>query len=202
MFICHAGAQKDTVAVWLRNQLRICGRRAFVDERDLRYGDDAPLVMETALRTASVVVAIITQQSVRSEFCLQELVWAFDQRARQRRQGQRPLSIFPIFYRHLDTSIGFGPGACQDTAAVRQRLRTDHPDASDAEREPWLQALQMVSKLTGIRQDSVGRCPALPCVHHVSRHNVAAVGCTFQADGYGLLCGVPPGLHAQYEAGL
>ena len=35
VFISHAGAQKD-FALWVRSHVRICGYRAFVDERDLR----------------------------------------------------------------------------------------------------------------------------------------------------------------------
>ena len=36
VFISHAGPQKD-FALWVRSHVRICGYRAFVDERDLRY---------------------------------------------------------------------------------------------------------------------------------------------------------------------
>ena len=35
VFISHAGAQKD-FALWVRSHVRICGYRAFVDERDLQ----------------------------------------------------------------------------------------------------------------------------------------------------------------------
>ena len=35
VFISHARAQKD-FALWVRSHVRICGYRAFVDERDLR----------------------------------------------------------------------------------------------------------------------------------------------------------------------
>ena len=37
VFISHAGAQKN-FALWVRSHVRICGYRAFVDERDLRCG--------------------------------------------------------------------------------------------------------------------------------------------------------------------
>ena len=37
VFISHAGAQKD-FALWVRSHIRICGYRAFVDERALRCG--------------------------------------------------------------------------------------------------------------------------------------------------------------------
>jgi hypothetical protein len=35
VFISHAGAQKH-FALWVRSHVRICGYRAFVDERDLK----------------------------------------------------------------------------------------------------------------------------------------------------------------------
>ena len=157
VFISHAGPQKDGLAVWLRNQLRICGRRAFVDEFDLQYGDDAQYVMEMTLRAASVVVVVITQDFMRSRHCLKEAVWAYDEQLRRQHQGQQPLGILPVFYRHFDRNIGFGPDSFSDAAALRQRLRADHPGATAAELEWWLHALLFVSSRTGIRQDSVGR---------------------------------------------
>jgi hypothetical protein len=35
VFISHAGPQKN-FALWIRSHVRICGYRAFVDERDLQ----------------------------------------------------------------------------------------------------------------------------------------------------------------------
>ena len=37
VFISHAGAQKH-FALWVRSNIRVCGYRAFVDERDLQCG--------------------------------------------------------------------------------------------------------------------------------------------------------------------
>ncbi len=157
VFICHAGPQKDGFAVWLQKELRISGRRAFLDEPDLQYGNDAPAVMETALRTASVVVAVITKDFLRSKCCLRELVWACDEHRRPQQEGQQPLGILPVFYRSREADIGFGPDRFKDAPALRRQLDMYHGDAGEAEREDWLHALLFVSTQTGARQDSVGR---------------------------------------------
>ena len=158
VFICHAGPQKDSFAVWLWDKIQIGGRRAFLDEPDLQYADTAPAVMETALKTARVVVAVITRDFIRRKACLRELVWARDQHLQQQQQrGERPLGILPIFYRDADKDIGLGPDQLQKQAALKQDLAEYHPDVCDAERKDWLRALLFVSKQTGILQYSVGR---------------------------------------------
>ena len=158
VFISHAGTHKDQFAFWLRQEvLRTCGRRAFLDETDLQLCDDAPGVIHAALRTAIVVVAVITEPFVRSRSCLDELAWACQQRKRQLDQGLKPLAILPVFYRDLDPKIGFGPDRCRDTAAVRRTLQEHHMGAREDEHEQWREALQLISTLTGLRQNSFGR---------------------------------------------
>jgi hypothetical protein len=46
VFISHAGAQKN-FALWVRNHIRVGGYQAFVDERDLRCGFLAPVLICT-----------------------------------------------------------------------------------------------------------------------------------------------------------
>ncbi len=45
VFISHAGPQKN-FALWIRSHVRICGYRAFVDERDLRYALPNPACLQ------------------------------------------------------------------------------------------------------------------------------------------------------------
>ena len=47
VFISHAGAQKD-FALWVRSHVRICGYRAFVDERELRCGPGLAVTLRHA----------------------------------------------------------------------------------------------------------------------------------------------------------
>jgi TIR domain len=76
VFISHAGRQKAGFAAWLQRELNRHGVSAFLDERSLRLGDEADVVMESALRSCSIVVAVLTADFVRSKYCMQELHWA------------------------------------------------------------------------------------------------------------------------------
>ena len=118
-----------------------------------RYGGHAPAAMEHALRGASAVLVIMTRDFLRSKYCLEELRWACDQMQR----GRQPLSIIPIFYHDQDPRVGFGVNAFE-RSALTELLRQQHAAASDRQRTQWLEALLLLAKRTGIRQDSTGRC--------------------------------------------
>ena len=119
--------------------------------------------MEAALRGASVVLFVVTKNFLRSKFCLQELQWACDHMQRQRQQAQQgqqdtgALTLVPIFYHDQDSAYGFGIDSFQ-RGKLDDLLREYHAAVSPAVRAPWLDALLILSKRTGIRQDSTGRC--------------------------------------------
>ena len=110
--------------------------------------------MEQALRGASAVLVIMTRDFLRSSYCLEELQWACDETQRNR-QSARPLAIVPIFYHEEDPGIGFGVD-CLERNALTELLRQQHAAASEQARGLWLEALLLLSNLTGIRQDSTG----------------------------------------------
>jgi TIR domain len=76
VFISHAGPQKAFFAAWLQRELRCHGVSAFLDETSLRLGDAADVDMEAALRSCSIVVAVLTPAFLRSSYCMDELHWA------------------------------------------------------------------------------------------------------------------------------
>ena len=104
----------------------------------------------------------MTRNFLRSKHCLEELQWACDemqQRGRQAQQGRGPapaLVLVPIFYHHLDPVVGFGVDRFK-CGALTGLLDEQHAAASEKDRAQWLQALLLLAKRTGIRQDSTGR---------------------------------------------
>jgi hypothetical protein len=117
--------------------------------------------MESALRTASVVLLVITRDFMRSRYCMEELGWACDELKRQSQPQQRPpgaalpLIIAPIFYHEQDPVVGFGVDAFSEAAIRRQwqHLST----ATNAESSQWVKNLLRIKQQTGIRQDSAAR---------------------------------------------
>lgn len=76
VFISDAGTRKGTFAVWLQRELRRHGIDAFLAETSLRPGDAADVEREAALRSCSIVVAVLTPDYLRSAYCMLELHWA------------------------------------------------------------------------------------------------------------------------------
>jgi TIR domain len=76
VFISHAGQQKSSFAAWLQRELQRHGITAFLDETSLQLGQAADAEMEAALRSCSIVVAVLTPDFLRSCYCMRELHWA------------------------------------------------------------------------------------------------------------------------------
>jgi TIR domain len=76
VFISHAGQQKSSFAAWLQRELQRHGVTAFLDETSLQLGEAADVEMEAALRSCSIVVAVLTPDFLRSPYCMAELHWA------------------------------------------------------------------------------------------------------------------------------
>lgn len=75
VFISHCGADcKRDFAVQLKNELERGGQlRCFLDDRDLRLGDDAAATMRAAINTAKFGVVLVTEGFFRREWCIKEL---------------------------------------------------------------------------------------------------------------------------------
>lgn len=132
-----------------------------------RYGDHAPAEMESALRTASVVLVIVTRDFIRSRYCLEELNWAFEGQQRQAQPQHSSVGtsrapiVAPLFYHDQDRAMGFGVDAFHETA-LRSLLWQRHWWTSTSiERTRWLRSLLLLKEQAGIRQDSAPRYAAL-----------------------------------------
>ena len=133
--------------------------------RNCRQGDYAPKTLESALRGASVVLVVVTTDFIRSKNCLEELHWACDEmqrrswQAQQGQQSAKALALVPIFYHDQDLKVGFGVDHDSfQRGPLQKLLRQHHAGASPADTARWLEALMVLRKRTGIRQDSTPKC--------------------------------------------
>ena len=90
VFVCHAGEDKP-FARFLRNSLRDLGLRCFVDEDDLRVGDNAPLAMDAAVRSTYIAVVLLCEEFFQKKSPQQELRQFLKGRGRFRNE------VVPVF---------------------------------------------------------------------------------------------------------
>jgi TIR domain len=175
-FISHAGPQKAGIAMQLQRELQRHGVSAFLDETSLRLGDAAPAEMEATLRSACVVVVILTPAFAASEFCMEELHWALH----PAQNAVPPPIVMPVFYNSsnvFELLQQFGQQISKANADIAQtniqRLEAeaekDSVATADLERllekqkrkqQQLMQKssnIRAATKYTGIRADSVGR---------------------------------------------
>ncbi|GLJ33373.1 hypothetical protein SUGI_0671360 [Cryptomeria japonica] len=136
VFINHRGADaKETLAAHLYNSFQELGLRAFLDCKEKELGDYFPSTIETAIRSASVHIAIFSERYAESAWCLAELVLMLESRAK----------ILPLFYgvqpselRHIESgAYASAFRSYKEKGRYLQKLET------------WEKALQSASLITG-----------------------------------------------------
>ncbi|XP_059073955.1 probable 2' cyclic ADP-D-ribose synthase BdTIR [Cryptomeria japonica] len=95
VFISHHGQDtKKTVAKSIYKKVNATGLRVFLDKDELQLGDFFPGTLEEAMASASLHIAIFSQNYVQSPWCLAELTFILE---------RRNIKFIPIFY-HLEPS--------------------------------------------------------------------------------------------------
>ncbi|GLJ27777.1 hypothetical protein SUGI_0545140 [Cryptomeria japonica] len=138
VLINHRGPDtKKTLASLIYRELSEHGLRVFLDERELEVGDPFPPAIQSAIRGASVHIAIFSKTYAESVWCLDELLWMFDSHG----------NIIPIFYdiqpwelRHVGK--GAYAGAFQDHRD-KGRITIEQVDR-------WITALNKVADISGV----------------------------------------------------
>lgn len=82
VFISHQGLQKNRYALPLWRALKNSGVTSFVDERDLPAGGQSDRTMDATLRGSTLVVYVLTRNFLSSSYCMEELHWGLEQRAK------------------------------------------------------------------------------------------------------------------------
>ncbi|XP_057863271.2 TMV resistance protein N [Cryptomeria japonica] len=79
----HRGPDvKQTIATQLYNSLKKVGIRAVLDSEEKELGDSFPSTIETAIKSASVHIAIFSKRYEESAWCLAELVLMLQSKAK------------------------------------------------------------------------------------------------------------------------
>ncbi|GLJ33153.1 hypothetical protein SUGI_0667240 [Cryptomeria japonica] len=144
VFISHRGPDvKETLAKQLYELLQERGCRAFLDREEIEGGDSIPDVIENAIRSSVVQIAVFSKGYAHSSWCLEELVLMLD---------QQPDALFiPVFYdvepwelRHIQNNK-----KSQYAAAFRDYERKGrYLDKL----EKWKDALKAASYISGYEQ--------------------------------------------------
>ncbi|XP_059067935.1 disease resistance protein Roq1 isoform X2 [Cryptomeria japonica] len=93
VFINHHGQDtKKTVAKSIYEKVNATGLRVFLDKDELQLGDFFPDTLQEAMASASLHIAIFSQNYVQSPWCLAELAFILE---------LRNIKFIPIFY-HLE----------------------------------------------------------------------------------------------------
>ncbi|KAH9289179.1 hypothetical protein KI387_033296 [Taxus chinensis] len=139
VFINHRGIDgNDGLANSIYSTLECTGLRAFLDKETLELGDFLPTVIQDAMRTASLHIAIFSKNYAQSPWCLAELSFML-------KTGTK---IIPIFYDVLPSDLrwaGEGRGIYAEAFSQHENKRRYESDKL----QEWKMALFHVSFHSG-----------------------------------------------------
>ncbi|XP_057871792.2 disease resistance protein Roq1-like [Cryptomeria japonica] len=141
VFINHRGPDaKETLAVPLYSSLQELRLQAFLDREEMELGDYFPSTIETAIRSASVHIAIFSERYAESAWCLTELILMLESGAK----------IFPIFYGVRPCELRYIENGAYADAFTSYKKKCRYLQKL----ESWKKALQSASLITGLEIDS------------------------------------------------
>eukprot|EP00253_Pinus_taeda_P021592 PITA_21592 len=155
VFISHRGPDvKKTFAGHLYRRLRSLGLKVFLDQPELQRGDSLTSQIESAIRSASVHVAVFSPGYADSNWCLDELL--------QMLKSGKP--IIPVFYGAKPSELRWTRGSDGKYAQALQSLANkttddDQPHQKRLRYDPgtidsWRNALASVSYICGFDLES------------------------------------------------
>ncbi|XP_057846239.2 disease resistance protein RUN1 isoform X2 [Cryptomeria japonica] len=141
VFINHRGPDvKKTLASHIYYALETHGLRVFLDKQELQVGDFLTPAIQSAIRSASVQIAIFSKTYAQSPWCLDELVWMLD-------SDPTSIKIIPIFYDIEPSELRHVEKGAYATAFEEHRRKGR---VTDERVESWIKALDKVSAISGI----------------------------------------------------
>jgi hypothetical protein len=138
VFISHRGPDnKRTFSVWLARELKRRRFSCFFDERSLQRGDPALLTITEALKTAKVVVLVLSWTFFESPHCMREL--------RQSRLQGKP--VIPVYF-------NISPDQCK-AATILQGAEIADWGKFDGGKPAWEEDIAWVAGRTGRRLEAL-----------------------------------------------
>ncbi|GLJ43802.1 hypothetical protein SUGI_0911870 [Cryptomeria japonica] len=145
VFINHRGPDvKLTLATELYNSLKDLNIKAFLDSEEKELGISFRLAIETAIRSASVHIAIFSKKYAESPWCLAELVLMLQSKAK----------IIPLFYQVEPVELRYIEKGVYAGAFLEYEEKGRYLDKI----EEWKEALQKVSYSAGYKFNNSDDC--------------------------------------------
>ncbi|GLJ33362.1 hypothetical protein SUGI_0671170 [Cryptomeria japonica] len=136
VFINHRGPDvKQTLAARLYNSFEQLGIRAFLDSKEKELGNSFPSIIEIAICSAKVHIAIFSKTYAESPWCLAELVLMLKSTAK----------ITPLFYQVKPFDLRYIEGGAYAEAFNKYREKGRYLEKLSE----WKEALQSLSLIAG-----------------------------------------------------
>eukprot|EP00253_Pinus_taeda_P035099 PITA_35099 len=138
VFLNHRGPDtKKGLASHIYRGLIVRGLRVFLDQPELRIGEDIPSQIKEAIRTASVHVAIFSPNYAQSRWCLDELALMVESGS----------TIIPVFHNVNPSELRYA----RDLQTLeKKRTFEGKPRFDSITLEKWRNALYVVSNKSGL----------------------------------------------------
>ncbi|KHN46568.1 TMV resistance protein N [Glycine soja] len=112
------------------------GIRAFMDENDIKRGDEIRATLEEAIKGSRIAITVFSKDYASSSFCLDELATILGC------YREKTLLVIPVFYKVDPSDVRRLQGSyAEGLARLEERF---HPNM-----ENWKKALQKVAELAG-----------------------------------------------------
>ncbi|XAR49137.1 hypothetical protein NMG60_11032226 [Bertholletia excelsa] len=144
IFLSFRGVDtRQTFMSHLYTALRGAGFCTFLDNKELKYGEDIKMELEEAIREAKISLVVLSESYASSRWCLDELVKILE------RKNFGEHSVVPIFYnvkprdvRHLRGKFG--------EAFQMQEQKLNERKEDPRKLEDWKVALQQCANCRGM----------------------------------------------------
>ena len=157
VFINHRGPDvKKTLATDLYHRLCNHDLRVFLDERELREGENITPQIESAIRTSTVHIAIFSPGYANSKWCLDELILMVES------MSNFKSTIIPVFYGVKPAELRWTQGGkgiyAQALSELQEKKNVDGRPRYDSNTlEKWRKALSDVAEIKGFNGEMYNR---------------------------------------------
>ncbi|KAL5173159.1 TMV resistance protein N [Glycine soja] len=137
----------------LYNTLQSKGIRTFIDDEELKRGEEITPALMKAIQDSRVAITVLSEHYASSSFCLDELATILDQRKR--------LLVIPVFYKVDPSDVRNQRGSYGEALAKLERRFQHDPEKL----QKWKMALKQVADLSGYHFKEGSRVISLGPLH-------------------------------------
>lgn len=168
VFICHAGEDKDAIAMPIYDRLQDGRISIFLDKEELRIGGNAPEDMVNAMNTAPIGLFILSPEFAAKKWPMIELL-CFLRRAKEAenaRDVRKKPVLIPVFYRLSVADCRYNNPFKKYCQVLGKTDFLDRLEAGETDIKTVREALKSLSENTGIENpDGVTNESSLPMLN-------------------------------------